>query len=204
MVFRRRRGARRCSESESGRARWPRSCSERWKHLDGVAGFQPPCVVAPDFAVDFDAPRLDELAHLRPGLAGQPEAQAGGERFAGVVGGDGEGLGVCHAPLRRWCFSISLRCVPPDADRRLPTLAIILAALLLARHAAALSPRCFRLLGTTLLLWLGSALRFLARCSFGSSANVFLILRSGPTATQVVDHGLSRGEGPGFRSATAH
>ena len=62
------------------------------EYVHGVPRFQPPSVIEPNFAIDPDPASFDELAHLGPALARQPEPQTGGERLARVFGGDEEGL----------------------------------------------------------------------------------------------------------------
>ena len=69
------------------------------ENLDRIAFVQATGVIEPDFAVEFDAARGDELADLRPGLAGEPVTQTGGEGFAGEVGGNAVRLHG-HAPFR--------------------------------------------------------------------------------------------------------
>src|SRR5690349_5690708 len=54
------------------------------------SGLKSPGGIDADFAVDFDAPRVNEAPHLAPRLAGEPGAQDGGEGLLGVFGGDVE------------------------------------------------------------------------------------------------------------------
>ena len=60
------------------------------KQFDDVAFFQAACGVEAQVAVDAGAARLDETAHLIPGLAGQSLAQQGGKCQTGLRGGKSE------------------------------------------------------------------------------------------------------------------